>query len=141
MDLPLQDPLDLLRSPRLVGFFMSHVMAQRSHKSIFMVPTEGVRSNSSIPNDLSGALSGTFVLPDHSPPAKRMRLNGGSSSSHQSKRAPHLLQADAAATVKRMRLAETLPLSVFLPSVVNAPSCPVTMAVRKERSPPGVAQG
>ena len=44
-----------------------------------------------------------------------MRVNGVFSS-HQSKRAPHLLQADAVASFKRLRLAEALPLSAFLPT-------------------------
>jgi hypothetical protein len=63
-------------------------------------------------------LSGTFVLPDHLPHVKRVRVNGVFSS-HQSKRAPHLLQADAVASFKRMRLAEPLPLSAFLPTPVH----------------------
>ena len=80
---------------------------------MFMVPTEGFCSNSLIPNDLSGALRDSFVLPGQFPHVKRVRV-GGVFSSHQAKRAPHLLQADAVATFKRMRMAEPLPLSVFL---------------------------
>ncbi len=82
---------------------------------MFLLPTEGYLSNSVIPNDLSGALSDTLVLPVHNPRVKRMRVNGGFTS-HHSKRAPHLLQADAVASVKRMRLAEPLPLAAFLSS-------------------------
>ncbi len=126
---------------------------------MFMVHTEGFCSNSLIPKDLSGAMRDSFVLPDHLPHVKRVRVSGVFSS-HQSKRAPHLLQADAVASVKRMRSAEPLPLSAFLPSLVHTdnaeivpssasltlvqlPSSTITMAVRtaQNRSPPGVAQG
>ncbi len=113
------------------------------------------------PNDLKRAQSGSSVVPNHSPQSsKRVRFTGSTSLHQHSKRAPHLLQADAVASVKRMRSAEPLPLSAFLPSLVHTdnaeivpssasltlvqlPSSTITMAVRTahNRSPPGVAQG
>jgi hypothetical protein len=95
----------------------------------------------SIPNDLGGASSGSFVLPGPTPHAKRIRFIGGTASSHQHKRAPHLLQADAVATVKRMRQADPLPLSAFLPTGVYDLSSPVTTAVRPKGAHLDVDQG
>ncbi len=102
------------------GFLcVSHTRGPRKRKSMFLLPTEGYLSNSVIPNDLSGSLSGTFVLPDLNPRVKRMRVIGGFTS-QPSRRAPHLLQSDAVAIVKRMRLAEPLPLSMFLSSPMDS---------------------
>ena len=88
---------------------------------MFMVPTEGFFSNAMIPNDLSGDMRESFVLPDHLPQVKRIRVKGVFTS-HQVKRAPHLLQADAVESVKRMRLAKPLPLSAFLSTSVQQSS-------------------
>jgi hypothetical protein len=72
------------------------------------------------PNDLKRAQSGSSVLTNHSAQSsKRVRFTGSTSLHQNTKRAPHLLQADAVASIKRMRSAEPLPLSAFLPSHIR----------------------
>ncbi len=122
------------------GFLcLSSTRTAPKRKLNYLIPTENYTSNSR--NDiatLGSANQGVFKrkrtprkqdtitllkrAPSGSsvnPPAqfsKRVRFTGGSSMHQPTKRAPHLLCADAVASVKRLRSAEPLPLSAFLPS-------------------------
>ncbi len=122
------------------GFLcLSTTRTAPKRKLNYLIPTENYTSNSR--NDiatLGSANQGVFKrkrtprkqdtitllkrAPSGSsvhPPAqfsKRVRFTGGSSMHQPTKRAPHLLCADAVASVKRLRSAEPLPLSAVLPS-------------------------
>ncbi len=124
------------------GFLcLSPVRTAPKRKLNYLIPTENYTSNSrndiaslgsanqgvfkrkrtprkqDSTNNLKRAPSGSSVSVNHpAQSSKRVRFTGGSSMHQPTKRAPHLLCADAVASIKRLRSAEPLPLSAFLPS-------------------------